>query len=232
MIAFAHHRADATWQLAVDEYLLETQSNEGALRTYQWDKTSITFGYNLSYQEVVNCLGSVPRSPIRRLTAGGLVNHQNDYTFSIVIPKKNPFYDLTAKQSYQSIHRTIQAILKNLGVETILHPCVHCEDPRPSEASVNSCFENPVAFDLVRQGSIYQKVLGSAQKRTRKALLLQGTLDKKALPEVDWGIFEKRFLRTFSQKFSVELALQPLPGEEFLKQFLLKYRSNQWNQKR
>lgn len=232
MIPFVHHQADAAWQLAVDEYMLDNQYSCGALRMYQWDNHSFTFGYNLSYWRTVKKLGPVFGHPIRRLTGGGLVNHQYDYTFSIVIPRSHPFYHFTAMKSYQSIHMLIQEILKIFGVSTTMCPCSQCDGTRLPQTSVDYCFKNPVAFDLVREKSIFQKVLGSAQKRTRKALLFQGTLNKKALPEVDWCFWEKLFLQTFSQEFSIDSSLQPLPSDEILKNYLLKYRSNQWNQKR
>ena len=232
MIGFAHNQADAFRQLAMDEYLLETQFRYGALRTYQWDSQSVTFGYNLSYQTVVNQLGCTAESPVRRLTAGGLVNHKNDYTFSVVIPNKHPFYKLPARQTYQKLHGFIQEILTSFGVRTVLYPCSQCGAPRSSERLVNFCFKNPVPFDLVLEGPCFQKVLGSAQKRTRKALLFQGTIDKKALPEVNWDRFEKLLFQKFSQKFLIDRPLQPLPCEEILKTYLEKYHSSHWNQKR
>src|SRR5690349_7477154 len=94
--------------MAWDEALLMAASDTGPLlRFYGWTEPAATFGY---FQKFAVVAGLTRLRPlIRRPTGGGLVPHDADWTYSLVFPPSHPWYQLKAVQSYERVHRWVQA---------------------------------------------------------------------------------------------------------------------------
>ena len=60
------------------------------------------------------------RPLVRRPTAGGLVPHDADWTYSLAFPTVHEWYSLTAIQSYERVHRWIKSAFELLNVLTEL----------------------------------------------------------------------------------------------------------------
>ena len=132
--------------------------------------------YVQRYAEVVRW---TPLRPlIRRPTGGGLVPHDADWTYSLVIPAGHAWYALRAIQSYQRVHEWLRDALVSLGVDTALSSGSRTQDP-------GQCFVGSEPFDLLWNGT---KVAGAAQRRTRTGLLIQGSVQPPpiALAKADW----------------------------------------------
>jgi lipoyl(octanoyl) transferase len=158
--------------MAVDEALLEAMPRFGmpVLRFYSWTEPAASFGYFQKYADVERMTSLRPL--VRRPTAGGLVPHDADWTYSLVFPTIHEWYSLTAIQSYERVHRWIQSAFANLSIATELASERH-------QAGAGQCFAGHEKFDLLWRG---QKIAGAAQRRTRVGLLIQGSVQPPPTP--------------------------------------------------
>jgi lipoyl(octanoyl) transferase len=157
--------------MALDEALLEAMPRLGApcLRFYGWTEPAASFGYFQKYDEVERLTALRPL--VRRPTAGGLVPHDADWTYSAVFPSAHEWYELAAIESYRRIHAWIQSAFAALDVPTELAPCCH-------KAGPGQCFVGCEQFDLLWHG---RKIAGAAQRRRRDGLLIQGSVQPPSL---------------------------------------------------
>ncbi len=157
---------DAAFNMALDEVLLEKAPGLGrpVLRFYGWIQPAASFGYFQHIAEIEETTSLRPL--IRRPTGGGLVPHDADWTYSVVIPPGHSWYQLRATESYERVHRWIQSAFASLQLETTLAPC--CRQERPGQ-----CFAGYEKSDVLRLG---RKIAGAAQRRTKAGLLIQGSV--------------------------------------------------------
>lgn len=154
------------FNMAMDEALLEAAASLGqpVLRFYGWTEPAATFGYFQHYAEIERATHLRPL--IRRPTGGGLVPHDADWTYSVVIPPTHPWHALNAVDSYRRMHEWIRAAFAHLGVATELADC--CRKSAPGQ-----CFVGWEKFDVLWQG---RKIAGAAQRRNKLGLLIQGSV--------------------------------------------------------
>lgn len=171
----------AAMNMAIDEALLET-SKFPTIRFYRWDHDALSFGYFGRFDDVGSYAPN--RDLVRRWTGGGIVFHGEDLTYSIVIPASDPLFLESSMSIYEKIHNAIRAALVANGQSAQL---AANGAPKISD----SCFANPVRADVMLNG---HKVAGAAQRRTRRGLLQQGTIQGIDLG----GDFEKSFASQLS----------------------------------
>lgn len=168
----------AAFNMAMDEALLESVSRFGfpILRYYGWTEPAATFGYSQRFHDVASWTGLRPL--IRRPTGGGLVPHDADWTYSLVFPPNNPWYQLKAVESYRCVHQWLQRAFARLGVQSQLAVA-------QQKAAPGQCFVGAEKFDLLLSGV---KVAGAAQRRTKSGLLIQGSVQPRAaiLRRAEW----------------------------------------------
>jgi lipoate-protein ligase A len=164
--------------MAWDEALLEAAAQLGhpVLRSYAWTEPAATFGYFQRHAEVERLTSLRPL--IRRPTGGGLVPHDADWTYSVVVPPNNPWYRMSAVDSYRRMHEWIRDAFEKLSHPTELAPCRLQESP-------GQCFVGAERFDLLHGG---RKLAGAAQRRNRLGLLIQGSIQPAptGIPRGDW----------------------------------------------
>jgi lipoate-protein ligase A len=175
----------AAYNMAFDEALLEAMPHIGApvLRFYSWTEPAASFGYFQKYADIERM--TLLRPLVRRPTAGGLVPHDADWTYSVAFPTVHEWFSLTAVQSYERVHRWIQSAFALTDITVDLAPKRH-------QAGAGKCFTGYEKFDLLWRG---QKIAGAAQRRTRNGLLIQGSIQLPPIPlrRSDW---EKAMLAT------------------------------------
>ena len=152
--------------MAMDEALLEFAREAGrpTLRFYGWSEPAASFGYFQRYAEVERL--TTLRPLVRRPTAGGIVPHDRDWTYSLAFPTDHPWHGFKAVESYRTVHVWLQEAFLRVGVETEV----------ASEARrvlAGQCFAGHEKFDLLLRG---RKIAGAAQRRTRQGLLIQGSI--------------------------------------------------------
>ena len=154
------------FNMALDEALLEAAPRLGkpVFRFYGWTEPAASFGYFQKFAEVERA--TLLRPLVRRPTAGGIVPHDADWTYSVAFPAGHEWYLLRAEESYRRAHEWIQAAFAQLGAETEL--ASSCKQALPGQ-----CFAGYEKFDLLWRG---KKIAGAAQRRTRDGLLIQGSV--------------------------------------------------------
>jgi lipoate-protein ligase A len=159
-------RCDYDFNMALDESLLAlaNHTSQPVLRFYGWNQPAASFGYFQKFADVEQLTALRPL--VRRPTAGGIVPHDADWTYSVAVPTMSEWYSLRAVESYRRAHEWVRAALARLGIETTLAPC--CLESGPGQ-----CFIGYEQFDLLWRG---RKIAGAAQRRTREGLLIQGSL--------------------------------------------------------
>jgi lipoate-protein ligase A len=168
----------AAINMALDEALLETAASRGqaTLRFYGWTEPAASFGY---FQKFADVEALTPLRPlVRRPSAGGIVPHDADWTYSLVFPANHPWYALRAAESYRGAHSWLQRAFSLLGLAAELAPC-RCK------SQAGQCFIGYEQSDLLWHG---RKIAGAAQRRTRQGLLIQGSVQPPpvGLARADW----------------------------------------------
>ncbi len=155
--------------MAVDEALLEESLRSGTvfLRLYRWSEPTVSLGYFQKEAELCRDPRLANLPSVRRLSGGGAILHHHEQTYSCSLP---PSHRL-AQQPYQlyfEIHAIFIAWLTECGVPVA---------PRASNSVRKQepflCFQREAAPDLVVHG---HKIMGSAQRRRRGAVLQHGSL--------------------------------------------------------
>src|SRR5277367_5383821 len=108
-----HSPASPARNMAVDEALLR-EVRAPVLRLYEWNVQAVSLGY---FQP--SALAG-ERPFVRRYTGGGLVDHAHDVTYTIVLPRKHPWMELSMPESYRFVHNGVQAALAACGIESEL----------------------------------------------------------------------------------------------------------------
>ena len=161
----------AAMNMAIDEALLETATIP-TIRFYRWRSPALSFGYFGKFPDVA--IYAAERDVVRRWTGGGIVFHGDDLTYSIVIPASDPMLDESSIVIYEKIHRALAEALNRSCRRAELVGSARCADRTPQRGvPTDNCFANPVRADVMIDG---RKIAGAAQRRTRRGLLQQGSI--------------------------------------------------------
>jgi lipoate-protein ligase A len=161
----------AAMNMAIDEALLDSVAVP-SIRFYRWRSPALSFGYFRKFTDVANY--AVERDLVRRWTGGGIVFHGEDLTYAIVIPPSDPVFSESSRSIYDAIHAALRDALVANGERAELAAAAGMVDA--GAAIINrgySCFANPVRADVMLDG---RKIAGAAQRRTRRGLLQQGSI--------------------------------------------------------
>ena len=170
----------AAMNMAIDEALLETALGP-TIRFYRWCFPALSFGYFGKFSDV--SIYAAERDLVRRWTGGGIVFHGDDLTYSIVIPANDPAFDESSIAIYEKIHRALVDALNGVDERAVVAGGVDPGGIALSRhaavcASGYNCFANPVRDDVMMDG---RKIAGAAQRRTRRGLLQQGSIQGFAM---------------------------------------------------
>jgi len=151
--------------MAADEALLEAALDGTAtLRFYQWSEPTLSLGY---FQPAAARLAdpAVAALPfVRRMTGGDAIVHHHELTYALALPAGGAWH--TGEPWMFRLHRLIISALSTFGVALDLMSA----DPGGKPLL---CFQHPTPGDVLWQG---RKVVGSAQRRRRGALLQHGSI--------------------------------------------------------
>ena len=157
------------WNMAVDESLLETaiSSETATLRWYTWCEPTVSLGYFQKSADLLNdaTLSQLPM--VRRLSGGGAIVHDNELTYSITLPSSQRLFG-QPQELYDIVHHAVSQGLREVGFPVICRG----QTLKLREEPV-LCFQRQDAHDVVLHG---RKILGSAQRRRRGAILQHGSL--------------------------------------------------------
>jgi len=217
----------AAINMAIDEALLEN-TNIPLIRFYQWDHPALSFGYFGRFADVAQ----QERDLVRRWTGGGIVFHGEDLTYAIAIPAGDSAFWTSSISIYEKVHRVLCSTLMENGehAELATEKTPNVQRPKAfasGQSSVqlaHACFANPVRADVMLNG---RKIAGAAQRRTRRGLLHQGSIQNI---ECVNGLAE-RFARALAEKIDnreIDAAIMQR-AEDIARR---KYGTEAWLQKR
>jgi lipoyl(octanoyl) transferase len=231
--------AGAAENMATDFLLLQRYPAEHAavprFRHYGWRAPAFTFGYAQKIEFVRAQLPAGERFDLsRRPTGGGLVDHREDWTYALVIPRGHPLEERPATESYRAIHEAVGDALRAQGAAVKLQ--VEAEQERGDPAGV--CFQRAEVHDVVNVVT-GEKIAGAAQKRNKHGLLFQGSIWRPAASAaacvtLDWDRFERDFLASLGTALAATPQPQPWPdfNEDELSALAEQYASSEWNERR
>lgn len=226
----------AAENMALDFLLLQRYPNSTAprFRHYGWRAPAFTFGYS---QKIAFVRASLPPGEAfdlcRRPTGGGIVDHRDDWTFSLVIPRGHPLEDVRATQSYREVHECLAAALQRQGVAAATKKA-HDAPEATASTGPGVCFQRAELYDVVHEKT-GEKIAGAAQKRNKHGLLFQGSLWYPSLGVV---IDSEKLLEDFTALLASVLgvAAQPTPwpelNEEEVSALTEQYSMPEWNEVR
>ena len=207
----------AAHNMAVDEALLR-EVKAPVLRIYGWEGDAQSLGY---FQSTADAIPGVPF--VRRYTGGGLVDHRQDQTYTVVLPREHAWMSLPTPESYSKIHEGVLEAIVRLGIEAQLAPC--CD-----EVDSNACFQKAVKYDITTPHGT--KLSGAAQRRTREGMLHQGSI---LLPDPARNTELCRILpQAMGEKLEFDWELSALTENEQKRAVELareRYSSDAWNRR-
>jgi lipoate-protein ligase A len=110
-----------------------------------------------------------------RPTGGRAIYHDEEWTYSLAAPLGDPAWGGGLEAAYGAASRMLVASLQRLGVPAALAPGNARGDlaPRAARGAAAPCFASTARHEIVLDG---RKLVGSAQRRTARALLQQGSV--------------------------------------------------------
>lgn len=160
--------------MARDEALLQlvgAGQSPPTLRLYQWAQPTISLGYFQPYADCAK-LDSPLRelAVVRRATGGGAILHDLELTYSIALPLGHLLVGNNPRGLYELAHAAVIDTLSELGVSAARSGFT---DDSGAARGPFFCFARRHEADLLVGES---KIAGSAQRRTREALLQHGSI--------------------------------------------------------
>ncbi|HBM15584.1 MAG TPA: hypothetical protein DD381_04455 [Lentisphaeria bacterium] len=217
------------FNMALDEELLNesVRLNSCILRFYEWEAKAMSIGYIQNFSQT--CKEGYEL--IRRPTGGGVVFHDIDFTYTVIIPSGHRIEKMSREESYYIIHKIIIKALDSIGLAAQL---VSGSTVAKDKMSMQ-CFTAPVKFDISsRNGDGNSKIAGAAQRRTKLGILHQGSIVLENIENIKASI-KNNIIKAFETELNVRFEkFKPehdflLRAEELADN---KYSKNSWNKMR
>ncbi len=219
------------FNMAIDEVLMNevAEMEKPLLRIYGWDRYAISIGYIQNYNAIINEVANEKEEPIiiRRPTGGGVVYHENELTYTVTIPKGHKIESLDTTESYKIIHLAVLKCLNSLDVLGDLQ----ISKSKSVDRGTMQCFITPTKYDVMVNNIKYS---GSAQRRTKKGILHQGSIILRKLKD-NKATVKTALIAGFEQEFNMKF-LNYIPNDSLIKEAeslaQTKYQTKEWNQRR
>ena len=178
--------AAGAWNMAVDEALLASVSDDGpcTLRFYCWSEPTLSLGYFQPYADREMHAASRACPVVRRSSGGGAILHDHELTYSLIVPV-NHALTIAPENLYLFVHRALcQALTEVAGIVPELLPATSRTHRTERLPEPFLCFQRRGPGDVVLDES---KICGSAQRRRKQGLLQHGSVllrTSSAAPEL------------------------------------------------
>ena len=160
--------------MAVDQDILnsvDAGESGPVLRFYRWQEPTISLGYFQKDNEVEDLDVELQKLPVvRRITGGGAILHDIELTYSLILPLERAFVGGNVNDLYSLVHDIMIKLLNEAGIEASYRGFT---DPGNSQRGPFFCFARNHSLDIVTPDG---KLLGSAQRRLKNAVLQHGSL--------------------------------------------------------
>ena len=165
--------ARGSWNMAVDEALLEGAASPGfmpTLRLYAWDPACLSLGHAQPIVEVDKAqLAAFGWDVVRRPTGGRAILHTDELTYSITGSADSAIFQGGILTSYRHISLALLEFLERFYLQPAMK-----DNPEVSVSHQESvCFEVPSNYEITLAN---KKIIGSAQARRKNAVLQHGAI--------------------------------------------------------
>ena len=168
---------DAYMNMAIDEALYSSFCDDPlaipVFRIYQWKGPSFSIGVSQNPQaelDLEKCkTENVPY--VRRMTGGGIIFHDDEITYSFIVPENIYAPGRPVAESFKSLCAFLMIFYRKLGLE----PCFAVDKPYNGVIGASSpfCFAGREKYDIVVHG---KKIGGNAQKRKHGIIFQHGSI--------------------------------------------------------
>ncbi len=172
-------RCSPSFNMALDEKLMIWQKEKNflpTLRFYQWNIPTLSIGYFQRVHRDIDLQKVKERNIgfVRRQTGGRGVLHDNELTYSVIVPENYPQMPLSTVEAYRIISKGILEGFRELGLEAnFAIPETKEEKESLKHPHTAVCFDTPSWYEIVVEG---RKIAGSAQVRKDGMLLQHGSI--------------------------------------------------------
>ncbi len=223
--------AGAAENMALDFLLLQRYPAPSVVRFrhYEWRTAAFTFGLSQTIDYIrANLPPGETFDLCRRPTGGGIVDHRNDWTYCLIIPRAHALFDAPAPQAYRDVHACLARAMQILGQPVALQDKRHATEEGPT-----ICFERPELHDVLNTAT-GAKIAGAAMKRNKHGLLLQGSIEKSRVGVSDWDKFQDHFTTELARALGAERVPTPWPelNEAEVSGLVEQYSSAEWMENR
>lgn len=155
------------------------QENSVILHLYDWESDAATFGHFTDVAKFLNKAG-IDKHGLdcaKRPTGGGIVFHNCDLAFSVLVPSRHPAFSLNTLRNYAFVNEKVKNVIRMFR-EQQGRPAAQVEllqgQPCATDSeSTHFCMAHPTKYDVMLDG---RKVGGAAQRRTKYGFLHQGSI--------------------------------------------------------
>ncbi|MBT3515920.1 MAG: lipoate--protein ligase family protein [Nitrospina sp.] len=169
---------DGESNMAIDRAILES-CGLGAipptLRLYSWKRPTLSIGHaqNFAKEIDVNLCRKLGIQIVRRPTGGRALLHQHEVTYSFTAPIPHPNFPSSLFGAYKTVAEALVEGLKGIGVKDPILASGRKTDKGRDPFHSPSCLSSSNHFEIEVQGA---KLVGSAQRRTKRAFLQHGSI--------------------------------------------------------
>ncbi len=176
LLVWRDEPADGHANMAADEVLASeaVRQNRPLVRFYRWSQMTISLGgfQLIADAEAEPAIALMPL--VRRPSGGGAIVHGSDLTYAVAVPRDHAL-GATPQVLYNAFHESLVSTLEAHGIPAMLHPG---RGPQARDEGRLFCFDRRAQGDLIVPGPSADghKLLGSAQRRLKAAVLQHGSL--------------------------------------------------------
>lgn len=160
---------------------LEGGQGVPTVRLYGWDAPTISVGY----LQKAGAFTGLGLPVVRRVTGGRAVVHWSEVTYSVTGLTDDPLFEGGIMGAYSIICGCIMAALRDAGVESTYSPGMAGRERN------EACFHSPSRYEVLAGG---RKLVGSAQRRLKRAFLQHGSILMSTDVELNERVFGKNLL--------------------------------------
>lgn len=194
--------------MAIDEAIMQAVArgeSPPTLRMYRWNPATVSIGYfqRADAELDLDAIAAEGLGFVRRPTGGRAVLHDQEVTYSVIVPDSYPELPQSVTASYRMLSEGLLSGFRQLGFEAHMAD-LSASDSASSAGGTAACFDSPSWYEIVVDG---QKCAGSAQLRQPGVVLQHGSI---LLDHDDERFFQllkfkddqqrKRMLERFSRK--------------------------------
>lgn len=183
--------------MAIDEAVLHSCNqglSQSTFRLYEWSNPTLSIGCFQRDDKIIERCFKTGISYVRRITGGRAVLHIDEITYSIVCSENERLFEEGISGAYRIISRCLLEALREVGVNAEMQN-VRCETQDGGDSQKISCFHSPSKYEIIVEK---KKLVGSAQRRFKRAFLQHGS--------ILFGINRELIMQLFGEQASQRMA--------------------------